>query len=135
VPLDRVSLGVVRVADGFDPAGKGIAQSPVEGRARLFKEDNEINFYKTPIGFIFTPDWASASSSASCSSRLPRHHQRQISAVAIQASVIIKALCSIGRHYCSLDCHNYLSPICTDDLLIYNGRPQHKAAANLKDHV
>jgi putative ABC transport system permease protein len=60
VPLDRVSLGVVRVADGFDPAAvKDSLNRRFEGRARVFlKEeftDNEINFYarKTPIGFIF----------------------------------------------------------------------------------
>ena len=60
VPLDRVSLGVVRVAQGFDPlAVKEALASRFAGRARVFiKEDfndNEINFYatKTPIGFIF----------------------------------------------------------------------------------
>ena len=60
VPLDRVSLGVVKVAKGFDPVAVGDALAHRFGsRARVFLkpdfEDNEINFYahKTPIGFIF----------------------------------------------------------------------------------
>jgi putative ABC transport system permease protein len=60
VPLDRVSLGVVRVAAGFDPtAVKASLGDRFGSRARVFlKEeftDNETNFYarKTPIGFIF----------------------------------------------------------------------------------
>ncbi|HEX3860342.1 MAG TPA: FtsX-like permease family protein [Stellaceae bacterium] len=60
VPLDRVSLGVVRVAKGFDPvAVKEALDHRFGSRARVFvKEDfteNETNFYarKTPIGFIF----------------------------------------------------------------------------------
>jgi putative ABC transport system permease protein len=60
IPLDRVSLGVVRVADGFDSvAVKQSLESRFGSRARVFLKksftDNEINFYaqKTPIGFIF----------------------------------------------------------------------------------
>jgi putative ABC transport system permease protein len=60
VPLDRVSLGVVRVAEGYDPAAvRAELDRRFVTRARVFiKEDftdNEINFYarKTPIGFIF----------------------------------------------------------------------------------
>jgi putative ABC transport system permease protein len=60
VPLDRVSLGVVRVAQGYDPvAVKEALDRRFGSRARVFlKEDftdNEIGFYarKTPIGFIF----------------------------------------------------------------------------------
>jgi putative ABC transport system permease protein len=60
VPLDRVSLGVVRVADGFDPvAVKQALDERLGARARVFLKDdftdNETNFYarKTPIGFIF----------------------------------------------------------------------------------
>jgi putative ABC transport system permease protein len=60
VPLDRVSLGVVRVAKGYDPpAVKEALDRRFGSRARVFlKEeftDNETNFYarKTPIGFIF----------------------------------------------------------------------------------
>ena len=60
VPLDRVSLGVVRVADGFDPvAVKEALERRFGSRARVFLKKaftvNETNFYarKTPIGFIF----------------------------------------------------------------------------------
>jgi len=60
VPLDRVSLGVVKVAPGFDPiAVKDALERRFGSRARVFIKadftDNEINFYarKTPIGFIF----------------------------------------------------------------------------------
>ena len=60
VPLDRVSLGVVRVADGYDPVEvKKALDQRLGSRARVFLKDdftdNEINFYarKTPIGFIF----------------------------------------------------------------------------------
>lgn len=60
VPLDRVSLGVVRVAKGFDPAAvKEALDRKLGSHARVFlKEEfteNETNFYahKTPIGFIF----------------------------------------------------------------------------------
>ncbi len=60
IPLDRVSLGVVRVAQGSDPAAvKEALDRRFGSRARIFlKEeftDNEIGFYahKTPIGFIF----------------------------------------------------------------------------------
>jgi putative ABC transport system permease protein len=60
VPLDRVSLGVVRVLDGYDAASvKQSLEKRLGSRARVFlKKDfteNEINFYarKTPIGFIF----------------------------------------------------------------------------------
>jgi putative ABC transport system permease protein len=60
VPLDRVSLGVVRVADGFDPAAvKQALEHKFGSRARVFLKKeftvNETNFYarKTPIGFIF----------------------------------------------------------------------------------
>ncbi|KAB1073466.1 FtsX-like permease family protein [Methylobacterium planeticum] len=59
-PLDRVSLGIVRVADGADPvATKQALQRQLGPRARIFLKDefiaNEINFYayRTPIGFIF----------------------------------------------------------------------------------
>ncbi len=60
VPLDRVSLGIVRVSDGSDPA---MVKQAIERRlgtaARVFLLpefiDNEIGFYayRTPIGFIF----------------------------------------------------------------------------------
>jgi putative ABC transport system permease protein len=60
VPLDRVSLGVVRVAPGHDPDDVADALRKRFGsRARIFMKDdftnNETNFYarKTPIGFIF----------------------------------------------------------------------------------
>ena len=60
VPLDRVSIGVVRVAEGYDPEAVREALVHRFGpRARVFMKqdfmDNEINFYatKTPIGFIF----------------------------------------------------------------------------------
>ena len=60
VPLDRVSLGVVRVAKGADPAVvKRAIEQRLGGKARVFlKEDfirNEMKFYSedTPIGFIF----------------------------------------------------------------------------------
>ena len=60
VPLDRVSLGVVRVADGADPvAVKAALQDRLGSRARVFLKrefiSNEIDFYayRTPIGFIF----------------------------------------------------------------------------------
>jgi len=60
VPLDRVSLGIVRVAPGADPAVvKQRIEQRLGGQARVFlKEDfikNEMKFYSddTPIGFIF----------------------------------------------------------------------------------
>jgi putative ABC transport system permease protein len=60
VPLDRVSLGIVRVAKGADPAVvKRAIEQRLGGKARVFlKEDfirNEMKFYSedTPIGFIF----------------------------------------------------------------------------------
>jgi putative ABC transport system permease protein len=60
VPLDRVSLGVVKVAKGHDPIAVRDALARRFGsRARVFIKDdftdNEIDFYahKTPIGFIF----------------------------------------------------------------------------------
>jgi ABC-type transport system, involved in lipoprotein release, permease component len=60
VPLDRVSLGVVRVAPGYDPdAVRDALERKFGNRARIFIKsdfmDNEIDFYatKTPIGFIF----------------------------------------------------------------------------------
>jgi DevC protein len=60
VPLDRVSLGIVRVARGADPvAVKHAIERRLGGQARVFlKEDfvrNEVRFYSkgTPIGFIF----------------------------------------------------------------------------------
>lgn len=59
-PLDRVSLGVVRVRDGVDPAlVKARLEQRLGARARVFLHeefiDNEIDFYayRTPIGFIF----------------------------------------------------------------------------------
>ncbi len=60
VPLDRVSLGIVRVAPGADPAVvKRAIEQRLGSQARVFlKEDfirNEMKFYSddTPIGFIF----------------------------------------------------------------------------------
>jgi putative ABC transport system permease protein len=60
VPLDRVSLGIVRVAKGTDPAVvKHAIEQRLGSKARVFlKEDfirNEMKFYSedTPIGFIF----------------------------------------------------------------------------------
>lgn len=60
IPLDRVSLGIVRLAEGADPVAVRDALARKFGeRARVFlTEDfieNEIGFYayRTPIGFIF----------------------------------------------------------------------------------
>lgn len=60
VPLDRVGVGVVRVATGQDPAIiRDRLAKTLEGRARVFLKqdfiDNEINYYaeETPIGYIF----------------------------------------------------------------------------------
>lgn len=59
-PLDRVSLGVVRLVDGAAPEKiRDAIETRIGRRGRVFlKEDfitNEINFYayRTPIGFIF----------------------------------------------------------------------------------
>ena len=60
IPLDRVSLGVVRVAEGSDPAAvKYEIEKRLGSNARVFLMgdfvENEIDFYAyhTPIGFIF----------------------------------------------------------------------------------
>ena len=60
VPLDRVSLGIVRVAQGFDPvAVKQAIEQRLGSKARVFLKEgfirNEMKFYSedTPIGFIF----------------------------------------------------------------------------------
>ena len=60
VPLDRVSLGIVRVSDGADPvAVRSAIEQRLGGSARVFLLpdfiENEIDFYayRTPIGFIF----------------------------------------------------------------------------------
>lgn len=60
VPLDRVSMGVVKVADGADPAAvKAALERKLGTGARVFLKadfiENEIDFYayRTPIGFIF----------------------------------------------------------------------------------
>lgn len=60
VPLDRVGVGVVRVADGHDVAAvRDRLAAVLDGRARVFLKqdfiDNEIAYYaeNTPIGYIF----------------------------------------------------------------------------------
>ena len=60
VPLDRVSLGIVRVAKGFDPAAvKQAIEQRLGSKVRVFLKEgfirNEMKFYSedTPIGFIF----------------------------------------------------------------------------------
>lgn len=60
VPLDRVSLGIVRVAQGYDPvAVKHAIEARLGPEARVFLREefiaNEQAFYakETPIGFIF----------------------------------------------------------------------------------
>lgn len=60
IPLDRVSLGIVRVAKGFDPENVKLALQRRFGReVRVFLKqefiDNELDFYarETPIGVIF----------------------------------------------------------------------------------
>ena len=60
IPLDRVSLGVVRVADGYDPAAvRDAIQQRLGPQARVFLKndfiDNEQEFWakNTPIGFVF----------------------------------------------------------------------------------
>lgn len=60
VPLDRVGVGVVRVADGQDVAAvRDRLAAALDGRARVFLKqdfiDNEIAYYaeNTPIGYIF----------------------------------------------------------------------------------
>ena len=60
IPLDRVSLGVVRVAEGADPvAVSAVIAKRLGPNARVFLMrdfvENEIDFYAyhTPIGFIF----------------------------------------------------------------------------------
>lgn len=60
IPLDRVSLGIVRVAEGYDPATvqRAIRQR-LGNEARVFLKQeyvaNERNFIakETPIGFVF----------------------------------------------------------------------------------
>lgn len=60
IPLDRVGVGVVRVADGHDVAAvRDRLAAVLDGRARVFLKqdfiDNEIAYYaeNTPIGYIF----------------------------------------------------------------------------------
>lgn len=60
IPLDRISLGLVRVAEGAEPARvKAAIEAKLGNRARVFLKsefmDNEIHYYsrETPIGTIF----------------------------------------------------------------------------------
>lgn len=60
VPLDRVSMGVVKLADGTDPAAvKAALERRLGASAQVFLRadfiENEVGFYayRTPIGFIF----------------------------------------------------------------------------------